>query len=100
MSAQAGGQGLASRRWEHGLLHVQGDPRLVVSKRSQDGTLQRREDLALIKAKESALRALNVCNCGCLHAACLLAPGRTELATGPARYTHLNQTSEVQSLSL
>lgn len=60
MSAQAGGQGLASRRWEHGLLHVQGDPQLVVSKRSQDGTLQRREDLALIKAKESALRALNV----------------------------------------
>lgn len=44
---------------EHGLLDVQGDPQLVVSKCSQDGTLQGREDLALIKAKESALRALN-----------------------------------------
>ena len=31
----------------------------MVSKCSQDGTLQGREDLALIKAKESALRALN-----------------------------------------
>lgn len=70
----------------------------VISECSQDGFLQGREDLALIKAKVSALKALHVLmrvNVSLKRTFWYL---QNKASHGAASFAHPRQTSEAQSL--
>lgn len=70
----------------------------VISERSQDGSLQGREDLVLIKAKVSALKALHVLMRVNVSLKCTFWYPRDKASHGAASSAHPRQTSEAQSL--
>lgn len=70
----------------------------MISKCSQDGTLQGREGQAIIKATVSVLDSECVYEYECVHTE-PFGTCRTKPAIVATSFANLNQTSEVQSLS-